>query len=110
MQNDEPDLFDPYPDHPGAKGCDGTSQDAADAISPSVSHLRRLAIAALEQLGEATPLEAVAVAGVTREALQPRFSELRAMGLVEPTGARRFNPSGRSASVLRLTDKGRAAL
>ena len=49
MQNDEPDLFEPYPDH-------------------------------------------------------------RAMGLVEPTGARRFNPSGRSASVLRLTDKGRAVL
>lgn len=99
-----------YPDHPGAKGDDGTSQDAADAIAPSVSHLRRLAIAALEQLGEATPLEAVAVAGVTREALQPRFSELRAMGLVEPTGARRPNPSGKNAAVLRLTERGRGAL
>mgnify|MGYP003504589139 CR=1 FL=1 len=43
-------------------------------------------VPALDRLGEATPLEAVAIAGVPREALQPRFSELRAMGLIEPTG------------------------
>lgn len=99
-----------YPNEPGAKGPDGTSQDAAEAIAPTVSHLRHLAMRTLAQLGEATPLEAVAVSGTTRESLQPRFSELRAMGLIEPTGARRRNPSGKSASVLRLTDKGRAAL
>ena len=103
-------MADCYPDIPGAKGPDGTSQDAAEAIAPTVSHLRRLAMRSLSQLGEATPLEAVAISGVTRESLQPRFSELRAMGLIEPTGARRRNPSGKSASVLRLTDKGRAAL
>lgn len=103
-------MVDRYPDNPGAKGPDGTSQDAAEAIAPTVSYLRRLAMRSLERLGEATPLEAVAAAGVPRESLQPRFSELRAMGLVEPTGARRRNPSGKNASVLRLTDKGRAAL
>lgn len=99
-----------YPDIPGAKGPDGTSQDAAEAITPCVSHLRQVAMRTLERLGEATVLEAVAVAGVPREALQPRFSELRAIGLVEPTGARRRNPSGKGAAVLRLTEKGRAAL
>lgn len=99
-----------YPDTPGAKGPDGTSQDAAEAMAPTVSHLRHLAINTIARLGEATPLEAIAVSGVTRESLQPRFSELRAMGLIEATGARRRNPSGKSASVLRLTDKGRAAL
>lgn len=99
-----------YPYVPGAKGPDGTSQDAADAIAPCVSYLRRIAMCSLDRLGEATVLEAVAVAEVTRESLQPRFSELRAMGLVEPTGARRRNPSGKGAAVLRLTDKGRAAL
>ncbi len=99
-----------YPDEPGAKGQDGTSQDAAEAIAPTVSRLRRIAIRSIGRLGEATPLEAVAISGVTRESLQPRFSELRAMGLIEPTGARRRNPSGKSASVLRLTEKGRAAL
>ena len=99
-----------YPDIPGAKGPDGTSQDAAEAIAPSVRRLRRVAMLALARLGEATPLEVVAVAGVAREALQPRFSELRTMGLVEPTGTRRRNPSGKYAAVLRLTDQGRAAL
>jgi hypothetical protein len=103
-------MIDRYPDNPGAKGPDGTSQDAAEAIAPSVPHLRRVAMLALEQLGDATPLEAVAVAGVPREALQPRFSELRAMGLVEPTGARRRNPSGKYAAVLCLTEQGRAVL
>lgn len=102
-------MADAYPDAPGAKGPDGTSQAAADAMRLSASGLRRLALRTLGQLGEATVLEAVPVAGVTRESLQPRFSELRAMGLVEATGARRRNPSGKSAAVLRLTDEGRAA-
>ena len=100
----------PYPDAPGAKGPDGTSQAAAEAMRPSASRLRRIALRTLGQLGAATVLEAVPVAGVTRESLQPRFSELRAMGLVEATGERRRNPSGKSAAVLRLTDEGRAAL
>lgn len=103
-------MADRYPDIPGAKGPDGTSQDAAEAIAPCVSYLRRVAMRSLDKLGEATVLEAVAFAEVARESLQPRFSELRAMGMVEPTGARRRNPSGKRAAVLRLTEKGRAAL
>jgi len=103
-------MIDCYPNDPGARGPDGTSQDAADAIAPSVPRLRRVAMLALARLGEATPLEVVAAAGIPREALQPRFSELRTMGLVEPTGTRRRNPSGKYAAVLRLTDQGRAAL
>ncbi len=99
-----------YPENPGAKGPDGTSQEAAKAIAANVSHLRRAAMAALARLGEATPLEAVAITGVSRESLQPRFSELRAMGLVEPTGARRRNPSGKRASVLRLTKRGQEVI
>ena len=103
-------MADRHPNIPGAKRPDGTSQDAAEAPAPTVSHLRRLAMRSLAQLGEATPLEAVAASGVPRESLQPRFSELRAMGLIEPTGARRRDPSGKSASVLRVTEKGRVAL
>lgn len=103
-------MDDRYPDIPGAKGLDGTSQDAADEMKQCVSHLRRVAMRSLAELGEATVLEAVAVADVTRESLQPRFSELRAMGMVEPTGARRRNPSGKGAAVLRLTLKGMEAL
>ena len=103
-------MADRYPDIPGAKGPDGTSQDAAEAIAPCAAHLRGVAMRSLARLGEATVLEAVADTEVPRESLQPRFSECRAMGLVEPTGARRRNPSGKWAAVLRLTDKGRAAL
>jgi hypothetical protein len=103
-------MADRYPDIPGAKGPDGTSQDAAEPIVPCASHLRRVAMRALDRLGEATVLEAVAFAEVARESLQPRFSELRAMGLVEPTGARRRNPSGKGAAVLRLTQRGRGVL
>lgn len=99
-----------YPYSPGSKGPDGTSQEAAKAIAPSAKSLRGLALRTLGKLGSATVLEAVPVAGVPREALQPRFSELRAMGLVEATGERRRNPSGKSAAVLRLTEEGRAAL
>lgn len=95
---------------PGAKGPDGTSQAAARSMASSVAYLHRRALETLNRLGDATPLEAVAASGIGREALQPRFSELRAAGLIEPTGERRANPSGRSAAVLRLTAAGRDAL
>lgn len=99
-------MTDRYPDIPDAKGPDDTSQDTAEAMQPRLSYLHRVAMRSLDRLGEATVLEAVA----TRERLQPRFSELWAMGLVEPTGARRRNPSAKRAAALSLTEKGRAAL
>lgn len=99
-----------YPNSPGAKGSDGTSQAAAEEIAPLVSRLRRIALEALQELSEATPLEVVAAAGLSRESIQPRLSEGRRLGLVEPTGERRRNPSGKGAAVLRLTTKGREVL
>lgn len=95
-----------YPHEPGHKGTDGTSEAAADAIAPSVPRLRLIALRTLARLGAATVLEAVAASGIAREALQPRFSELRAVGLMEATGERRRNPSGKAAAVLRLTSQG----
>ena len=103
-------MADHYPNHPGSKGTDGTSQDAADAIAPTACHLRRVTLLALSQLGEAPALDVVAITGLTRESIQPRLSELRGMGLVDATGARRRNPAGTSAAVLRLTDQGRASI
>ena len=97
-----------YPDTPGYKGADGTSEAAATRIAASAPRLRRIAMQALHRLGAATPLEVVQATGICREAIQPRFSELRRMGLVEATGDRRLNPSGKWAAVLRLTDAGRA--
>jgi len=87
-----------------------TSSDSADMIAPARARLRRIALRALGELIEATPLELVAHSGQTREALLPRLSEMIALGLAEPTGTRRRNPSGRSAAVLRLTSAGKAEL
>lgn len=98
---------DRYPDFPGSKGFDGTSQDAAASIAGHVPHLRRKALVALSELGEAVSIEIAAATGHTREAILPRLSELRAQGLVEPTGARKRNPSGQTAAILRLTARGR---
>ena len=98
----------------GAKGRTGAtlraSADAADTIAGTRAALQLVALRALAELWEATPLEIVARTGESREAILPRLSELIAGGLVEPTGARRRNPSGRTAAVLRLTTIGRLAV
>lgn len=98
----------------GAKGRTAAtlraSADAADSMASMRDALQREALRALAELGEASPLEVVARTGRTRETMQPRISELITARLVEPTGARRRNPSGRTAAVLRLTDAGRREL
>jgi hypothetical protein len=86
------------------------SADSADTIAPDRARLQRAALRALGDLREATPLEVAARTGLTREAIAPRLSEAIALGLVEPTGARRRNPSGRSAAALRLTGAGWLAI
>ena len=103
-------MSDRYPDIPGSKGPDGTSQDAAEAIKASVTRLRRTALHTLGRLDRATTLECCSAANLPRESLQPRYSELRRLGLVKATGERRKNPSGHSAAVLTLTEQGRAEL
>jgi len=106
-------MADLYPDIPGAKG-EGitreTSEAAADAIAPAVKLLQGAALRSLASLERATVLECISRTSYTRESLQPRFSELRAMGLIEPTGERRRNPSGKSAAVLTLTELARNRL
>lgn len=108
-------MSDIYPDAIGAKGLTGatysTSADAADAMAPTRKRLHLIALHTLHAMGAAAPFEAVAVAGVKGSALQPRFSELIATGLVEPTGERRRNPdTGKSAAVLRLTELARTRI
>ena len=103
-------MTDRYPDHPGSKGPDGTSQAAAAAMARPAQRLRRRALETLARLREATALEVVEAAQVPREALQPRLSELRRLGQIEATGERRRNPSGKSAAVLRLTALGERLL
>lgn len=99
-----------YPHVPGSKGADGTSQKAAAHIARRVAGLRRAVLEAIAVHGNVTVLELVAHTGMNRYSIQPRVSELRAMGLVESTGERRKNPSGQGAAVQRLTATGRALL
>ena len=107
--------MDKYPYTTGAMGLTpdtlATSTDAAKAMASKRKRLILIAMQTLQSMGAATRFEAIAASGLTVAALQPRFSELIALGLVEPTGERRRNPdTGKSAAVLRLTDKGRARI
>lgn len=108
-------MADRYPHDPGATGLTpetlATSTDAAAAIAPKRQRLILIAMRTLQKLDAATRFEAIAASGVPACALQPRFSELIAMGLVEPTGERRRNPdTGKNGAALRLTAKGLARL
>ena len=103
-------MDDRYPTHPGSRGPDGTSQLAAVEMARHAQPLRRRALETLNRIGPATALEVCEASKVSREAMHPRLSELRALGYVEATGERRRNPSGKSAAVLRLTDLGLAYL
>ena len=103
-------MDDRYPAHTGSRGPDGTSQLAAVEMARHAQPLRRRALETLNRIGPATALEVCEASKVSREAMHPRLSELRALGYVEPTGERRRNPSGKSAAILRLTDRGIAYL
>lgn len=97
-----------YPVLPRSKGPDGTSHRAATNIAPLVKGMRRKVLEDIGSHGSVTVLELIERAGIGRYSVQPHVSELRRMGLVESTGERRTNPSGQSAAVQRLTDRGRA--
>lgn len=89
-----------YPNHPGAK-VGGTSQDAADAMAEYAPTLRERCWE-LIQRQEITTDEAADLLNVSVLAVRPRFSELRTLGRIEQTGARRTNASGMTASVWRV--------
>ncbi len=95
-----------YPEHPGSKGTEGTSQAAAASIAGHTSHLRRRVLKAFAKHGELTALELIDRMEESRWSIQPRISELRALGLVESTGERRRKPSGKSGAVQRITALG----
>lgn len=102
--NAKPSLLDwsppRYPDAPGWKGQD-TSREAAIAIAP---HAESLMVRVLVQLakGEATADEIAAALGESVLSIRPRFSQLLAKRLIEPTGGRRANESGMKAKVWRV--------
>jgi hypothetical protein len=79
----------------------GASAEAASRIHPSklrLSVLREFQAAGASGM---TADEAARALGLSVLATRPRVTELRKLGLLEPTGARRRNDSGLLAAVLR---------
>lgn len=91
-----------YPVAPGAKE-DTTSLEAALTASKRVLTLRKRVLDAIAAL-PGTADEIAERLGETVLAIRPRFSELRKMDRIEPTGQRRKNDSGSSAHVWRVKE------
>lgn len=86
-----------YPGTPGSK-IGGTSEEAAISMSDRAVSLRQQVVELLTKANLTTD-EAAEILGCTVLAIRPRFSELRTMGIIESTGERRPNKSGKSANV-----------
>ena len=86
-----------YPQEPGHKHTD-TSLEAADSIAHQVNTLRAQCLDILRRAS----MTADEVAGALAESIltiRPRIAELRRLGMIADTGARRQNASGRNAIV-----------
>lgn len=89
-----------YPDAPGHRNVD-TSIAAADALSPKLGRLQRMAENAIRDAGwlGLTADELAARLAMDRWSIQPRTSELRRKGLIRDSGQRRPNCTGKLAIV-----------
>ncbi len=89
-----------YPNGPGFSA-DGTSKEAARSANlwANATRIRCLILLMNEPM---TGYELAAKMRLDEHCVQPRVSELRALGLVEPSGVRRPTPSGHSAIVWRV--------
>jgi predicted ArsR family transcriptional regulator len=86
----------PYPTMAGWKDND-TSREAAETIDAGM--LRVKVWACLHRHGSMTADECAELLGMSILSIRPRFSELRNLGKIEDTGARRRNHSGKNAKV-----------
>jgi hypothetical protein len=91
-----------YPETAGFKSR-GASAEAARRISGSVAKLRDRIVDELLKNGNSTADEMAVRLNASPLMVRPRFSELRSAGRIAPTGERRRNPSGMSATVWRAT-------
>ncbi len=92
--------LDAYPHGPGWQGT-ATSKEAAEAIAHRLGRLHRVTIAALLD-GPKTVDEVTQWAKGWIRTYSARLSELRALGLVEPSGERRPSAAGRPSVVWRV--------
>jgi hypothetical protein len=94
------DLFthaERYPQVAGYKA-EGTSREAAESID--AKGLRAIVLREITRC-PGTPDEIAARLGLSVLSTRPRCSELAALNLIEDSGERRFNASGRRATVFR---------
>ena len=97
----QPDLFPPaYPVGAGSK-VEGTSSEAAKTVDATT--LRYEVVAALHY-GPMSADHCAKWLGYSILSIRPRFSELKALGVIEDSGQRSKNASGRAAVVWRLRD------
>lgn len=89
-----------YPHAPGAKARD-TSFAAARSMDRTAKTLRERALEALKAK-PSTADEIAEALNVSFMAIRPRLTEAAQLGLVEDTGLRRPNASGRKAIVWRV--------
>lgn len=91
-----------YPDLPGFKGEAETGREAAESMTECSGRYRRMVLDLVTQRQSQgiMPEEAADLTGVSRATLQPRFSELRAQGLIVDSGMRRRNPSSGKRAVV----------
>ena len=103
--NNDYDLFGGLP--PYQKESD-TSKAAAIGIKESVSDLQMRVLRMLAGLGEkgATDHQLVKYLNRIKDTVAPRRRELYLKGLVEDSGLRRETPSGKKATVWRVSLKG----
>jgi len=89
-----------YPNAPGHRNVD-TSISAANTLAPKLGPLQQKALAAIRSTGPRglTADELAARLGLGRATIQPRTTELRRKGLVQDSGHRRLNSSGKRAIV-----------
>lgn len=81
-----------------AAACPGAMETPAPARLGPLQRLSCDVVHAAAAIG-LTAQEAANAAGVDRNVIAPRISELRRKGLVVPSGRRRRNPSGKMATV-----------
>jgi predicted ArsR family transcriptional regulator len=98
-----------YPDAPGFKVA-GPSKQAAEAVGATASRMRAAVLAQFAQYpGGATADEIAKDLNLSVLSVRPRVSELKRMGKIKQTGARRKNESGMTATVWRVSpDSGKS--
>jgi predicted Rossmann fold nucleotide-binding protein DprA/Smf involved in DNA uptake len=89
----------------------GTSNRAADSLSPVVlSHKRRQVVAAVATHGPITSEQLAAVLGWNGNTVRPRLIECRRAGWIGDSGVRMTTASGRDAVGWAVTAAGREAI